>query len=77
MSFMEKLLDGVEVEWKALAEVFDILAGGDVPKEALSDIETEEFNVPILSNGIGGKSLYAIVVILFFAGAKFGAKFGG
>jgi type I restriction enzyme S subunit len=60
MSFMEKLLDGVgvEVEWKALAEVFDILAGGDVPKEALSDIETEEFNVPILSNGIGGKSLY-------------------
>jgi type I restriction enzyme, S subunit len=58
MNFMKKLLDGVEVEWKPLEKVFDILAGGDAPKEALSDIETEEFSVPILSNGIGDKSLY-------------------
>ncbi|MFS7001701.1 restriction endonuclease subunit S [Carnobacterium maltaromaticum] len=55
---MENLLDGVEVEWKALEEVFNILAGGDVPKDALSDIKTEEFCIPILSNGIGDKSLY-------------------
>ncbi len=26
-SFMEKLLEGVEVEWKALGEVFDIVNG--------------------------------------------------
>ncbi|NHB93107.1 restriction endonuclease subunit S [Photorhabdus cinerea] len=58
ISFMEKLLDGVEVEWKTLGEVFDIFAGGDVPKDALSDTETEEFNISILSNGIGDKSLY-------------------
>ena len=58
LSYMEKLLDGVEVEWKVLEDVFDILAGGDVPKEALSDTETEEFNIPILSNGIGDRSLY-------------------
>ena len=58
LSYMEKLLDGVDVEWKVLEEVFDILAGGDVPKEALSDAETEEFNIPILSNGIGDRSLY-------------------
>ena len=57
-NFMENLLDGVEVEWKALEEVFNILAGGDVPKDALSDIKTEEFCIPILSNGIGDKSLY-------------------
>lgn len=56
--FMDTLLDGVEVEWKALEEVFNILAGGDVPKDALSDIKTEEFCIPILSNGIGDKSLY-------------------
>jgi len=58
MSYMEKLLDGVEVKWKALGEVFDIIAGGDVPKDALSAIETERFNIPILSNGIGDRSLY-------------------
>lgn len=47
-----------EAEWKSLEEVFDILAGGDAPKNALSGSETEEFNIPILSNGIGEKSLY-------------------
>lgn len=64
-NFMEKLLDlsaeqagGVEVEWKTLGEVFDIIAGGDVPKDALSTIETERFNIPILSNGIGDRALY-------------------
>lgn len=55
---MDKLVSGVEADWKALEEVFDILAGGDVPKDALSDIKTEEFCIPILSNGIGDKSLY-------------------
>ena len=58
MNFMEKLLDGAKVEWVALDDVFDIFAGGDVPKDALSDIETEELSIPILSNGIGEKSLY-------------------
>ena len=47
-----------DVEWKALGEVFNIFAGGDKPKDAFSEEETDEFNVPILSNGIGLKSLY-------------------
>ncbi|MGI9211129.1 MAG: hypothetical protein ACR2HF_01540 [Methylococcaceae bacterium] len=34
---MEKLLDGAVVEWKALGEIFDISAGGDAPKVALSE----------------------------------------
>lgn len=46
------------VLWKRLGEVFDIFAGGDVPKEALSETRTDEFNIPILSNGIEDKSLY-------------------
>jgi type I restriction enzyme S subunit len=44
---MEKLLDGVGVEWKALDVIFDIFAGGDVPKESFSEIATQEFNIPI------------------------------
>jgi len=47
-----------EVEWEALGDVFNIFSGGDKPKNAFSKEETEEFNVPILSNGIGLKSLY-------------------
>ncbi len=58
MSYLDKLLEGVDVEWKTLDTVFGIFAGGDVPKEAFSEIETEEFNIPILSNGIDNKSLY-------------------
>ncbi len=58
LNFMEKLLDGVDVEWVELDSVFDIFAGGDVPKKSLSKVETKEFNIPILSNGIGDKALY-------------------
>ncbi len=58
LKYLEKLLDGADVEWTPLNNVFDIFAGGDVPKDALSDIQTEEFNIPILSNGIGDNSLY-------------------
>ena len=58
MSYLDTLLQGVEVEWKTLVTVFDIIAGGDVQKEAFSEIETEEFKIPILSNGIENKELY-------------------
>lgn len=58
VSFMEKLLDEAQVEWLGLGSAFDIFAGGDVPKAALSDVETPEFNIPILSNGIGDRALY-------------------
>jgi len=47
-----------EVEWNIIENVFEIVAGGDVPKDSFSEIETEDFNVPILSNGIESKSLY-------------------
>jgi type I restriction enzyme S subunit len=58
--YREKLLcfEEGKVEWKTLDKVFYIFAGGDVPKEALSEIKTEEFCIPILSNGIEKKSLY-------------------
>ncbi|WKL14436.1 restriction endonuclease subunit S [Comamonas testosteroni] len=58
--YRDKLLsfeDG-EVEWKTIEDIFDIFAGGDVPKEAFSESQNDEYNIPILSNGIDEKSLY-------------------
>ena len=49
---------GTKVEWKTLGEVFEIIAGGDIPKDALSETETNEYNIPILSNGINEKAIY-------------------
>jgi len=37
VSFMEKLLEGVEVEWKALGEVIKLEKGRQLNKESLSD----------------------------------------
>ncbi|WP_291064153.1 MULTISPECIES: restriction endonuclease subunit S [unclassified Empedobacter] len=58
--FREQLFrfEGKEVEWKTLGEVFDIVAGGDVPKKSLSNVKTEKFQYKVLSNGINEKSLY-------------------
>jgi type I restriction enzyme S subunit len=55
---IKELLSGVKVKWERLEEIFDIIAGGDVPKKALSNKKTEEYNIPILSNGISDKALY-------------------
>lgn len=46
------------VEYKALSEICDVSAGGDVPKEKFSKLKTEIFNIPIISNGIGENALY-------------------
>ena len=56
--YSNKLLTFDDVEWRALGDVFEVFAGGDVPKKSLSKIKTEEFNIPILSNGTENKSLY-------------------
>ena len=47
-----------DVEWKTLGEVCTLVSGGDVPKEAFSQYFTEVYNIPIYSNGVGGKDLY-------------------
>ena len=61
--YREKLLSEEELgkvgfEWKCLKHIFNIFAGGDVHKEFYSQHKTQEFNIPILSNGTGNKSLY-------------------
>ena len=52
------LKQSIEVEWKTLGEVCDLIAGGDVPKGEFSQVVTEEYRIPIYSNGIGEKALY-------------------
>ena len=47
-----------EVEWKPLGETFNIIAGGDIPKTELFEFEDDQHNIPVISNGIGEKSIY-------------------
>ncbi len=47
-----------ETKWRTLGEVCDLSAGGDVPKDKFSKEKTEEFTVPIFSNGVGNNALY-------------------
>ncbi|ARJ56352.1 restriction endonuclease subunit S [Campylobacter cuniculorum] len=46
--------------WKVVkcGEVCEIIAGGDVPKKSFSKYKTEQFCVPIYSNGIAENALY-------------------
>ena len=46
------------VQCRKLDDVCNISAGGDVPKDEKSDVQNDEFPVPIISNGIGENALY-------------------
>lgn len=41
-----------------LNEIASISTGGDVPKEAFSKNKTPEYDVPIISNGVGNEAIY-------------------
>ena len=63
--YRDKLLDfGVlgggasECVWKTIGELCNVAAGGDAPKDNMSKEKTEEYTVPIISNGIGENALY-------------------
>ena len=54
---IEKLCpDGVE--YRKLGEVCNLVAGSDVPKNRFSEHITDEYSVPVYSNGVEEKSLY-------------------
>ena len=66
MTKLEELIaklcpDGVE--YKTLEEVAILGAGGDVPKNRFSEEKTEQYNIPIYSNGIEEKALYGFTDI--------------
>ncbi len=51
-NYIEKLLDGVEVEWKKLGVVCDILTGGEAPNNCIKGANsTSELKYPIYGNG--------------------------
>lgn len=53
MSNIEKLLQGVEVEWKKLGEVCEILTGGEAPSNAIKGSTPDIINkYPIYGNGV-------------------------
>ncbi len=59
--FVPKLrFKGFNEEWKImkLGELFKISAGGDISKEYVSNVETEDFKYPIFANAKKGKGLY-------------------
>ena len=43
---------------KYLEQICEIIAGGDVPKLNMSQKKEDIYNVPIISNGIGERSIY-------------------
>ena len=45
------------VEVNEIGEICNIKAGGDKPKEIFSKIKNEEFNIPIIGNGIGKNAI--------------------
>lgn len=58
LSFENIASEGGQVEWLALDKLCSISAGGDVPKDALSDVKTNKYPIPIISNGIGNNAVY-------------------
>ena len=57
-SIIKNMLDKYGgVEYKELCEICIITSGGDIPKENYSVTKTENFTVPIISNGVGDKAL--------------------
>ena len=47
-----------DTRYVPIEKVCDFLVGGDVPKDRLSKEKTTEYNVPIISNGIGENAIY-------------------
>lgn len=57
--YKEKLLSFDEkVERKSFDELCFLSAGGDINKDKVKNEETDEYNVPVYSNGIGENALY-------------------
>ena len=58
MANLQEMLKSAHVEWKKLGEVCEISSGGDVPKHAFSKQKSDEYSIPVVSNGTGENSLY-------------------
>ena len=51
-NYLEKLLDGVEVEWNSLGDVCDVYTGGEAPQNCIKGlIPNDIYKYPIYANG--------------------------
>lgn len=46
------------VEYKTIEDICSLCAGGDIPKNRFSREKTDQYTIPIYSNGIGENALY-------------------
>ena len=51
-------LTNFQVKCQNLEDITYITSGGDIPKESYSNVRTEKFNIPIISNGVGENAIY-------------------
>ena len=51
-------LTNFQVKCHNLEDITYITSGGDIPKESYSNVRTEKFNIPIISNGVGENAIY-------------------
>lgn len=52
MSYLDKLLAGVAVEWKALGNVCEVFTGGEAPSNSIKGATPNNiFKFPIYGNG--------------------------
>ena len=65
--YLNKIIKKSDIESKIsyfkLKELVDFIVGGDVPKNQFSKIKTEDYKIPIYSNGIEENSLYGFTNI--------------
>jgi type I restriction enzyme S subunit len=65
-SYLNEIFSNPGEDWenKRIEQVCSkLFAGGDVPKQNLSKIKTDRYNIPIYSNGIKNKGLYGFTNI--------------
>lgn len=61
MTKLEKLINELcpnGVEYKTVGQCCNVSAGGDVPKDKFSETFTNEYCIPIISNGIAENAIY-------------------
>ncbi|MEI8363676.1 MAG: restriction endonuclease subunit S [Betaproteobacteria bacterium] len=51
-------LESVEIKVPLASVCNEMFAGGDAPKDNLSNIKTEKFNIPIIANAVKNSGLY-------------------
>ncbi len=59
----KQIRDSDKWEIKKLGEVCELSAGGDVPKDYFSEIQTEKYQIPIYANGEKNDGLYGYTTI--------------